>query len=169
VPYGDRFCSIEISVKLKTVIAAMEVRLISANSDMQTAGAHLGSVAWINQDDLGTGTFCLVDDHRLQFCETPPVNYLRFPVFANSRDVFQHDPQIGGLRLSDNMLADAMVGVGNEPPLSARDTHQRAFCAFAAVELKMFPQSSDRPRDELHICGAGPAESEVQRLYCRRG
>jgi hypothetical protein len=65
-----------------------------------------------NQDDLDTGLLRLVADHRLQFCETPIVNNLRFPAVSNPGQVFQHDPLIGRLRISDNLLADAMVSAG---------------------------------------------------------
>jgi hypothetical protein len=94
LPEGDRFCSIEIGVWLNPAIAAMEIRLIRTDTKMQTARTHLGSIARLNEDDLDTGLFCLVTDHRLQFCKAPIVNYLRFPAVSNPSQVFQNDPLI---------------------------------------------------------------------------
>src|SRR5262247_2576376 len=120
MPEGDRSCAIEVSVLLKPAITAMEIRLIRTDTNMQTARAHLGGIARLNKDDLDARLFCLVTDHRLQFGEAPIVHNFRFTAFSNPGELFEHDPLIGRFRSRDDLLASAVISVGNKSLLSAR-------------------------------------------------
>jgi hypothetical protein len=104
----------------------MEIRLIRTDTHMQTARAHSGSISGLNEDDLDTSLFRLVADHPLKFCEAPIAHNFRFSALSNPGEVFENDPLIGGFRLSGDLLADAMVGIRDESPLSTRDTLQSA-------------------------------------------
>src|SRR5262245_7566560 len=108
---------------------------------MQTARTGLRSVARRDCDDFQAGLGGLVGNHLLQLGEAPIVDTFRLSVLSNAVEVFEDDSLIVDFRVGDNLFADAMVGVGYEPPLSARDTFERALGALTAVGLKRLPGS----------------------------
>src|SRR6516162_3471924 len=122
MPQGDRFRSIQIGVDPIAAIAALELRLIRTDTQMQTSRTGLRRVAWVDIYDLHSRLGRLVADHLLKFGETPFVNAFRLAGLTNPVEVFQDDPLIIRLGVSHDLFTDAEIGVRDEPPLTARDT-----------------------------------------------
>lgn len=108
---------------------------------MQTARAGLGSVSRLDKYDLNPSLLSLVDNHRLQLGKTPFVDEFRFPGFPNPPQVFKDDPLLAGFRISNDLLAETVIGVRHKTSFSTRDTRERAFGASAAVGLKRLARS----------------------------
>src|SRR5215467_10681280 len=122
MPLGDRFRSIQIGVDLIAAIAALEIRLIRTDTQMQTSRTSLRRVPWVDIYDLHSRLGRLVADHLLKFGETPFVNAFRLAGLTNPAQVFQDDPLIIRFRVSHDLFADAVIGVRDEAPLTTRDT-----------------------------------------------
>ena len=136
MPQGDRFRSIQISIDPIAAIAAMEIRLVWTDTQMQTSRTGLRCVPRRDCDDLHSRLGRLVADHLLKFGETPFVNAFRLARLTNPVEVFQDDPLIVRFRVSHDLFADAVIGARDKTPLTTRDTLERAFGALAAVGLK---------------------------------
>src|SRR6516165_3470176 len=170
MPQGDRFRSIQIGVDLIAAIAALEIRLIRTDTQMQTSRTGLRRVPRVDIYDLHSLPGRLVADHLLKFGKTPFVNAFRLAGLTNPVEVFQDDPLIIRFRVSHDLFTDAVIGVRDEPPLTAGDTRKRPFGALAAVGL----ERSSRPfvagflvanilrRVELPVrCHCHPVEAEI--------
>src|SRR5262245_46886706 len=136
MPHDDRFRSIQIGVDLIAAIAALEIRLIRTDTQMQTSRTGLRCVLRRNYRDLHTRPGRLVADHPLKFGKTPFVNAFRLTRFANPVEVFQDDPLIVRIGVGDDLFTDAVIGVRDETPLTTRDTLERSFGALTTVGLK---------------------------------
>src|SRR5215470_10773983 len=136
MPRGDRFRSIQIGVDLIAAIAALEIRLARTDTQMQTSRTGLRCVLRRNYRDLYAHPGRLVADHPLKFGKTPFVNAFRLTRFTNPVEVFQDNPLIVRLGVRDDLFADAVIGVRDETPLTARDTLERLFGALTAVGLE---------------------------------
>src|SRR5262252_1050510 len=141
MPQGDRFRSIQIGVDLIAAIAAFETRLIRTDSQMQTSRTGLRRVTRVDINDLHSLPGRLVVDHLLKFGKAPGVNAFRFARLTNPVEVFEDDPLIVRFRVGHDLFADAVIGVRDETPLTARDTLERSFGALTAVGL----ERSSRP------------------------
>src|SRR6266511_3235429 len=141
MPQGDRFRSIQIGVDLIAAIAALEIRLIRTYAQMQTPRTGLRCVPGRDSDDLHSRPGRLVADHPLKFGKTPFVNAFRLAGLTNPVEVFEDDPLIVRLGVSHDLFADAVIGVRDKTPLTARDTFERAFGTLTAVGL----ERSSRP------------------------
>src|SRR5262249_13640142 len=141
MPLGDRFRSIQIGVDPIAAIAALEIRLIRTDTQMQISRTGLRRVPRVYIYDLHSRLGRLVADHLLKFGETPFVNAFRLAGLTNPVEVFEDDPLIIRFRVSHDLFADAVVGVRDKAPLTARDTLERPFGALAAVGL----ERSSRP------------------------
>src|SRR5215467_4165130 len=108
---------------------------------MQTSRTGLRRIPWRNINDFHTRSGRLVPDHLLKFSETPFVNAFRLAGLSNPVEIFKDDPLIVRLRVSNDLFADAMIGVRDETPLTSRDTLERLFGALATVGL----EGSSRP------------------------
>ena len=108
---------------------------------MQTSRTGLRRVPGRDYDYLYSRPGRLVADHQLKFGKTPFVNAFRLARLTNPVEIFQDDPLIVRLGLSHDLFADAMIGVRDKTPLTARDTLERAFGALTAVGL----ERSSRP------------------------
>src|SRR5215467_4029631 len=170
MPQGYRFRSIQISIDPIAAIAALELRLIRTDTQMQTSRTGLRRVPWVDINDLHSLPGRLVADHLLKFGETPLVNAFRLARLTNPVEVFQDDPLIIRFRVSHDLFADAVIGVRDKTPLTTRDTLERSFGALAAVGL----ERSSRPfvagffvadvlrRVELLVrCDRHAAEAEI--------
>src|SRR5262245_20787181 len=103
---------------------------------MRTAGTSLRGIARLDKDDFYATARGLVGDHLPRLGETPIVDAFCLPILPNPVEVFENDPLMVGLRVGDNLFADATVGVRDETSFSARDTLKRPFGALTAVGLK---------------------------------
>jgi hypothetical protein len=72
----------------------------------------------------------------LQLGKTPFVDAFRLAGLTNPAQVFQDDPLIVRFRISHDLFTDAVIGVRDKTPLTARDALERSFGALAAVGLK---------------------------------
>src|SRR5262245_51842426 len=122
-------------------IAAIETRLIRTDTQMQTSRTGLRSISRRNINDLYTRSSCLVPDHLLKFSETPLVNAFRLAGLTNPVKIFKDDPLIVRPGVSNDLFANAVIGVRDKTPLTSRDTLERPFGALAAVGL----ERSSRP------------------------
>ena len=136
MPLGDRSRSIQIGVDLIAAIAALEIRLIRTDTQMQTSRTGLRRVSWVDIYDLHSRLGRLVADHLLKFGETPFMNAFRLARLTNPVEVFEDDPLIVRFRVSHDLFADAVIGVRDKTPLTARDTRKRPFGALTAVGLE---------------------------------
>src|SRR5262252_9530383 len=102
---------------------------------MQTSRTGLRRVPRVYINDLNSLPGRLVADHPLQLRETPLMNAFRLAGLTNPIEVFEDDPLIVRFRVSHDSFADAVVGVRDKTPLTARDTLERSFGALAAVGL----------------------------------
>src|SRR5215470_17989059 len=89
---------------------------------MQTSRTGLRRVPRVDIYDLHSRPGRLVADHPLQLRETPLMNAFRLAGLTNPVEVFQDDPLIVRFRVSHDSFADAVVGVLDKAPLTARDT-----------------------------------------------
>src|SRR5262245_56744171 len=103
---------------------------------MQTSRTCLRSIPGRDRDDLHTRLGCLIADHPLKFGKTPFVNAFRLAGLTNPVEIFQYDPLIVRLGVSHDSFADAVIGVRDKTPFTARDTLERAFGALTAVGLE---------------------------------
>jgi hypothetical protein len=137
---------------------------------MQTSRTGLRCVLRRNYRDLHASPGRLVADHPLQLGKTPLVNAFRLARLTNPVEVFKNDPLIVRLGVSDDLFADAVIGVRDETPFTTRDTLERSLGALAAVGL----ERSSRPfvagflvadilrRVELPVrCHRHAAEAEI--------
>ena len=122
MPQGDRFRSIQIGVDLIAAIAALEIRLIRTDTQMQTSRTGLRRVPWVDIYDLHSRLGRLVADHRLQLRKAPGVKAFRLARLTNPVEVFEDDPLIVRFRVSHDLFADAVIGVRDKTPLTTRDT-----------------------------------------------
>lgn len=141
MPFGDRFRSIQIRVDLIAAIAALESRLTRTYAQMQTSRTGLRCVPRRGRDDFHTCPGRLVANHLLKFGEAPFVNAFRLTRLTNPVEVFKDDPLIVRFCVSHDLFADAVIGVRDKTPLTARDSLERPFGALAAVGL----ERSSRP------------------------
>src|SRR5262249_62045871 len=102
---------------------------------MQTSRTGLRRVPRVDINDFHSGSRSLVADHPLKLGKTPFVNAFRLAGLANPAQVFKDDPLIVRFRGSHNLFTDAVIGVRDKTPLTARDTLERSFGALAAVGL----------------------------------
>src|SRR6516165_10715030 len=139
MPQGDRFRSIQIGVDLIAAIAALEIRLIRTDTQMQTSRTGLRRVPWVDINDLHSR---LVADHLLKLGETPFVNAFRLAGLTNPVEVFQDDPLIIRFRVSHDLFADTVIGVRDKTPLTARDTLPapvwRSYCRWPGEIVSSF-------------------------------
>src|SRR5215471_1728153 len=148
----------------------MELRLIRTDSKMQTSRTGLRRVTRVDIYDLHSLPGRLVADHPLKLGKTPLVNAFRLPGLTNPAQVFQNDPLIIRFRVGHDLFANAVIGVRDKTPLTARDTRKRPFGALTAVGL----ERSSRPfvagffvanilrRVELPVrCHCRPVEAEI--------
>src|SRR5262249_42850008 len=122
MPQGYRFRSIQIGVDLIAAIAAFETRLVWTDTKMHTSRTGLRRVPWVDINDLPSRLGRLVADHLLKFGETPLMNAFRLAGLTNPVEVFEDDPLIIRFRVSHDLFADAVIGVRDKTPLTARDT-----------------------------------------------
>ena len=157
-------------------MAPTEIGLIGTDTQMQAARTSQRSVARFNEDDCYATARGLVGDHLLQLGEAPIVDAVGFPILPNPVEVFEDDPLVVRFRVSNDLLADAMVGVRDKTSLPARDTPERAFGALAAVGLKRSSGSFEASflvanllrRVGLFVGGHGDAlDAGDQRPGCR--
>ena len=141
MPFGDRFRSIQIGVDLIAAIAAFEFRLIRTDSQMQTSRTGLRCVPRVDIYDFHSCAGRFVTDHPLQLGKTPFVDAFRLAGLTNPLQIFKDDPLIVRLGVSHDLFTDAVIGVRDKTPLTARDTLERSFGALAAVGL----ERSSRP------------------------
>src|SRR5215813_13398092 len=136
MPDGDRFRSVQIGVDLIAAIAAVEIRGVRTDTQMQATGTSLRSVARLDIAPFHAGSRSLVRAHLLKLGEAPIMDTFRLPVLPNPVEVFEDDPLIARPGVSHDLFADAVIGVRDKTPLSARDTPERAFGALTAVGLE---------------------------------
>src|SRR6266511_4392775 len=161
MPQGDRFRSIQIGVDLIAAIAALEIRLIRTYAQMQTPRTGLRCVPGRDSDDLHSRPGRLVADHPLKFGKTPFVNAFRLAGLTNPVEVFEDDPLIVRLGVSHDLFADAVIGVRDKTPLTARDTFERAFGTLTAVGPdRQSAKRYDSP-DQESSCGRRIARKNV--------
>ena len=108
---------------------------------MQTSRTGLRRVPRVDIYDLHSLPGRLVADHPLKLGETPLMNAFRLAGLTNPVEVFQDDPLIIRFRVSHDLFADAVIGVRDKTPLTARDTLERPLGALTAVGL----ERSSRP------------------------
>src|SRR5262245_17908620 len=136
MPDGDRVRPIQIGVDLIAAIAAVEIRGVRTDTQMQATGTSLRSVARLDIAPFHAGSRSLVRAHLLKLGEAPIRDVFRLPVLPNPVEVFQDDPSVVRPGLGHDLFADAVVGIRDESPFTARDTLERAFSALTAVSLK---------------------------------
>jgi hypothetical protein len=117
---------------------------------MQTSRTGLRSIPRRHINDFYTRSGCLVPDHLLKFSETPFVNAFRLAGLTNPVEIFKDDPLIVRPGVSNDLFANAMIGVRDKTPFTSRDTLERPFGALAAVGL----ERSSRPY--AYVNSAGP-------------
>ena len=102
---------------------------------MQTSRTGLRRVTRRNSHDLHSRPSRLVADHPLKFGKTPFVNALRLARLTNPVEIFEDDPLIVRFRVSNDLFADAVIGVRDKTALTTRDALERSFGALTAVGL----------------------------------
>src|SRR5215467_7020586 len=122
MPLGDRFHSIQIGIDLIAAVAALEIRLTRADTQMQTSRTGLRRVPRVDIYDLHSLPGRLVADHLLKFGKAPGLNAFRLAGLTNPAQVFKNDPLIVRFRVSHDLFADAMIGARDKTPLTTRDT-----------------------------------------------
>jgi len=125
-------------------IRALDKPRVSDSVETATSGTSLGSVFWINQDNINSNPLCFVCDELPQLVETPitepSVHSFSFSLFPDTFQIFHHDG-ISTIESGDNLFADSMIFNSHKSFLFSRDMLEQSSGTSSAFGLKLFSQS----------------------------
>ena len=91
-----------------------------------------------NFDSFPSG---FVFHEELQLSKAPIMNTLGLAVISDMGQILHHNPLVIVLGISNDLFANAVVGVGDKSSLSARDLSKLSLTALCAIGLKTSPCS----------------------------